>query len=298
MIFNNNIIHFNRIELFNENIAKNPEQLEAVRNIALGPRTDAIYIVFGPPGTGKTTTLVEAIMQLLKRPGSKILITAPSNTACDEIALRLLKAMHQNNLYSHECSLLRLYARLYDNRRDDIPEELTMHSNMFGLHFYPSIEQLLEYRVLICTLTIVANMAEHGLGPESGYTHIFIDEAAACAEVEALMGFTQLVQPQTAVIIAGDHKQLGPVIKSTKAEQLGLGVSLLERLLDRPCYQVDPDTGLYNRTIQTRLRYNFRSHPDILMLYNSLYYKHTLQSRANNGKTFLNNNYLSQLLII
>lgn len=273
-----------RIDLFNKSINNNPEQLQTVRNIAQGPRNDAIYIIFGPPGTGKTSTIVESIMQLLGRPNTKILVTAHSNTACDEVALRLIKVMKQYKFNSHNYFLLRLYAKSCDNRKDDISEELIIHSNLFDSHFYPSIETLQQYRILICTLTVVANMVEHKLN--AIYSHIFIDEVAACSEVEALMGFAKLVNDQTAIIIAGDHKQLGPVLKSKRAEQLGLGVSLMERLIERPCYKVDPDTGEYDRTIQTRLRYNFRSHPEILMLYNSLYYDHTLYSKTKIGKIF------------
>lgn len=74
----------------NKNIAKNNEQRVAVQNILNNSSMEAPYIVFGPPGTGKTITIVEAILQIKKfYSQSKILVCAPANDACDMLALKL-----------------------------------------------------------------------------------------------------------------------------------------------------------------------------------------------------------------
>ena len=72
------------IDLFNESIRENKEQLSAVFHILNGTSFPVPYIVFGPPGTGKTVTVVEAIKQVWNEmPRSRIVVAAPSNTAAD-----------------------------------------------------------------------------------------------------------------------------------------------------------------------------------------------------------------------
>ncbi|XP_061399349.1 uncharacterized protein LOC133335062 [Musca vetustissima] len=286
------------LKLFNKSIANNPEQLQAVRNIAEGPRNDATYIIFGPPGTGKTTTLVEAILQVLKRKDTKILVTASSNSACDEVALRLCRTLPQ--LEDMPRTIVRIYAQTSEARLENFDDLLLEHSNMYNnVHFYPDIDVLHEYRIVVCTMSVVAKLAtgkfgrkENGAGTQ--YTHLFIDEVAAATEVEALIPITSVVTPKSCLIIAGDHKQLGPIVKSKLAEQFNLGVSLMDRLLKRECYSVNTDTGDYDRSIQSRLRMNFRSHPAIVNLYSGMYYNHALEPMADMGNRFLTINTLKR----
>ncbi|XP_075170008.1 uncharacterized protein LOC142241985 [Haematobia irritans] len=270
------------LELYNKSIANNPEQLQAVQNIAMGPRNDATYIIFGPPGTGKTSTLVEAILQVLKRSTeTKILVTASSNSACDEIALRLCKILSKIDMAR---SIVRIYAQSNEARMETIDDLLLEHSNMYSVHFYPDVEILHEYRIVVCTMSVVGKLALGKFGrAENGgikYTHLFIDEVAASSEVETLIPITAILTPKSSLIISGDHKQLGAIVKSKRAEEFKLGHSLMERLLERECYHVNTDTGNYDRTIQTRLRLNFRSHPEIVNLYSGLYYNHSLEAAA------------------
>jgi helicase MOV-10 len=89
---------------FNPLVGKNLEQSQAVQNIVNGTSKPAPYLVFGPPGTGKTVTIVESIKQVWKlNENSHILATAPSNSAADLVAERILQSMPPSQV-------LRLYS--------------------------------------------------------------------------------------------------------------------------------------------------------------------------------------------
>ncbi len=82
-------------DIFDRLIAKNKEQLQAVQHILAGEYFPYPYILFGPPGTGKTTTLVESIKQVYnQKPDSTIIVAAPSNSATDVLAKTLMKNGH------------------------------------------------------------------------------------------------------------------------------------------------------------------------------------------------------------
>ncbi|XP_030386001.1 uncharacterized protein LOC115632864 isoform X2 [Scaptodrosophila lebanonensis] len=272
-----------KLQLANPLIASNPEQLQAVQQIALSEKLPGPYIIFGPPGTGKTATVCEAIYQLfVRRPETHILVLAGSNTACDEVALRLLRIIEKMpDTAPHP--LTRIFSVTCDRRIDNIDDLLLEHSNMYALHFYPDVQTIHEYRIVVCTLSLAGKLSTGGFAisdnGQSVFTHVFVDEAAASTESEVLMGITCTISSNTNIILSGDHKQLGPVLQSHRANEWGLSLSLMERLLQRECYQVAPD-GTYNVTLQTRLRRNFRSHPEIVALYNYLYYDNELMAHA------------------
>lgn len=183
--------------------------------------------------------------------------------------------------------MARIYPCSSEIRTESIDEELLEYSNMYNGHFYPDIDILHRYRIVVCTLSVVAKLATGKFGRSNNgktlYTHLIIDDVAASTEAEALVGITTVLTPNSCLIISGDNKQLRPILKSKRAEELGLGISLLDRLLERDCYRIDVNTGLYDRTIQTRLTRNYRSHPAIVNLYSGLYYNHSLESCANKG---------------
>lgn len=75
------------------------------------------------------------------------------------------------------------------------------------------------------------------------FSHIFIDEAGQATEPEVFVSIKMMTDPTTNVVLSGDPKQLGPVIRSGIARELGLEVSYLERLVARPPYELSVGTG-------------------------------------------------------
>ncbi|KAL9921358.1 mov10 RISC complex RNA helicase isoform 1-T2 [Glossina fuscipes fuscipes] len=271
------------LSLFNRSIFENPEQLQAVNRIVNYENLFAPYIIFGPPGTGKTTTVVETILQLyVRRLSTRILVTSSSNSACDTIASGICKNINRNILYRNQSNLLlRLFSgSALANGVNAIDPEVLKRSNCKGgSHYYPAIEDIRMYSIIVTTLCLVGKLVSGGIGAGGFFTHIFIDEAGACSEPEALVGIMDVKSPKCEIILSGDHKQLGPVFKSERAAELGLSKSLMERLLERKCYSLD-EWGNYDRTLQFRLNQNYRCHPKILGLFNHLYYDNKLQAKA------------------
>lgn len=103
-------------DLFDKSIYQNEEQLKAINHILAGTSKDYPYILFGPPGTGKTVAVAEAIKQVYTRiPGSTIIVTAQSNCAVDLMAERLVQHVPSSKvprlifpLWNPECSFPRI----------------------------------------------------------------------------------------------------------------------------------------------------------------------------------------------
>ncbi|KAH8280543.1 hypothetical protein KR018_009484, partial [Drosophila ironensis] len=271
----------------NESIATNAEQLAAVARIVAGPSTQGPYILVGPPGTGKTTTIVEAILQLrLQKPQSRILVTAGSNSACDTIAQKLCEYICSNVRVQEE--LARQVFPAMENQIIRLFSNSIFKSGLLGLsplvlknsncHDY-SYKHLnwLSYGITVATLIKVGTLLRD---EQEYFTHVFIDEAGAVTEPEALIAIAGIKQTDKChVILSGDHKQLGAVITNNSAATLGLRQSLMERLLRSDRYKLD-DNGNYDRSLQMRLRRNYRSHPEIVRLFNELYYQGELIAQA------------------
>lgn len=183
-------------------------------------------------------------------------------------------------------ALYRVYAQSVEKKIDTLNDDLKRSSNLAdNHHFYPNLKILQKYSIIIVTLTVAGKFIHGGIEP-GFFSHIIIDECAASTEPESLIPIIGLMSPSTKLILAGDPKQLGPVLENKIVENLGLGISLLERLLKRKCYDVDTNTGQYNKQIQIRLVQNYRTHPDILYLSNQLYYDNELKACASKGKIF------------
>ncbi|KAM4872954.1 helicase MOV-10 isoform 1-T2 [Thomomys bottae] len=267
-----------KLKLFDRSLESNPEQLQAMKHIVMGTTRPAPYIIFGPPGTGKTVTLVEAIKQVVKHlPKAHILACAPSNSGADLLCQRL--RVHLPS------SIYRLLAPSRDIRM--VPEDIKPCCNWDprkGEYVFPAKKQLQEYRVLITTL-ITASRLVSAQFPIDHFTHIFIDEAGHCMEPESLVAIAGLMEvketgnPGGQLVLAGDPRQLGPVLRSPLTQKYGLGYSLLERLLTyNTLYKKGPNG--YNPQFITKLLRNYRSHPTILDIPNRLYYEGELQACA------------------
>ncbi|KAH8992655.1 P-loop containing nucleoside triphosphate hydrolase protein [Lactarius akahatsu] len=233
------------LPLVNENIREDDQQLQAVISILQEPKGSVSFIIFGPPGTGKTSTLVESIMQLLRRDANfKILACTPSNAAADLLVERLAAAGLTVN------QLLRLNARSRDMK--SIPELVRTFS------VNRECEDLLAFRVVISTCSSAGLLQMENI-PAGHFSHILFSNK------------------DTNVILAGDPQQLGPVIKSSPASEAGLGKSYLERLIHIPqIYELDTQVG---KTI-VDLQRNRRSHGAIIAWPNRYLYKDRMHASA------------------
>ncbi|KAL9702500.1 hypothetical protein quinque_006018 [Culex quinquefasciatus] len=263
---------------FNPSLEGNVEQQTAVRNIVNRTAYPLPYILFGPPGTGKTTTLVEAIVQICTRhPSEHILVTAQSNAACDELAVRLLHYLAPKSIY-------RFYSRSIEKRLEELPEPLKQISNLAdGVFLWPPWETLYKTRVIVCSLTVCGRLVQGNMKPNH-FRHVFVDECGSASEPATLVALAGLVSKRrkipASVVLAGDPHQLGPVVRSELAEQMGLGMSMLERLMNLTVYQKDPESHKYNPQIITKLLRNFRSHETLLRFSNQRFYENELIALA------------------
>ncbi|KAG5282698.1 hypothetical protein AALO_G00058890, partial [Alosa alosa] len=253
------------LRLRDRKLESNSEQYSAVKSIVAGVSRPAPYLLFGPPGTGKTVTVVEAIKQLYDSPScSHILACAPSNSAADLLCEKILEHADQHQVY-------RLYASSRDPRF--IPLAVLECCNFHGDDIvFPSKEVLLEYKILVTTVVTAGRLVSGGLH-KGHFSHIFIDEAGHAPEPEVMIPVAGLLDPKSGqLVLAGDPKQLGPILRSPIAKKHGLELSLLERLMKHnPLYQKD-ETGHYNSRYVTKLLLNYRSHKSILKIPNDLFY--------------------------
>ncbi|KAF7701979.1 hypothetical protein HF521_001262 [Silurus meridionalis] len=243
-------------KFFNCNL--NPAQKEAVKRILSGQCRPTPYVLFGPPGTGKTITLIEAILQVYYRvPGSRVLVCTPSNSAADLICIRL----HESG-YLKDASMARVNATC--RMEEFIPEVLRQYC-----HAGEDVRHASFHRIVVSTCTSAGMFYQIGLRV-GHFTHVFLDEAGQATEPESLIPLGLVFEKTGQIVLAGDPKQLGPVVKSKLAESFGLGVSLLERLMANPLYSCT-EKG-YNPFLVTKLVYNYRSHEVLLELPSRLFY--------------------------
>jgi helicase MOV-10 len=166
---------------------------------------------------------------LLNKPNSRILACAPSNSAADIIADRLSKVLSTDQLF-------RYYAP--SRFKNQVPDRLLEYAYFKpGTETFsvPPMSQLRRFRVIVSTC--VSASMPYGIGMSRGhFSHIFVDEAGQATEPEVMIAVKTMCDRETNVVLSGDPRQLGPIIRSTFAQKLGLETSLLERLMDRPIY--------------------------------------------------------------
>lgn len=244
-----------------------------------------VAVVHGPPGTGKTTTLVEAIFETLRRE-SQVLVCAQSNMAVDWILEKLvdrginvlrignptrvndkmLSFTYERRFEAHpdypqlwsirkairELRQQRKHADSWHQKMDRLKSratelELRIRSSLFG-----------EARVIASTLTGAANRVLEG----EKYSTLFIDEAAQALEAACWIA----IRKAGRVILAGDHCQLPPTVKSIMALKGGLGKTLMERIVENK-----PETV-------TLLKMQYRMNEQIMKFSSEWFYNGMVES--------------------
>ena len=182
-------------------------------------------------------TIIEAIRQILDHdPASRILACAPSNAAADLITERL-SLLNERDLH-------RLMAPSRSSTAKFLPEDVRKFTriNEHGAFECPPREELEKYRVIVSTCSSAS--VPYGIGINPGhFTHIFVDEAGQATEAEVMIPIRACLGETSRVILSGDPKQLGPIVRSPIARQLGMGKSYLERLMENPLYDSVSERG-------------------------------------------------------
>lgn len=239
----------------NQNLARrlskcNDRQKQAIQNILEAKCHPKLYILFGPPGTGKSFTVVEIVVQIYHRnPAARVLVCASSNNCVDDLAYKIVATRQVDEI-------IRLSSMTHIRSLDAIPK-----------YFTKSSYEAERYRLVFATNMMASklkNLFDWILVDESGHAHI----------PESLLPIAK-VKSDGQVVLAGDPKQLGPVIKNHEAQRLGLGVSLLERMFKSKIYSRTKNG--YNPIFITKLIESYRCDPRILGLCNSLFYEGELK---------------------
>jgi superfamily I DNA and/or RNA helicase len=261
----------------------NCTQEDAVNKVL---RAKDVAIVHGPPGTGKTTTLVEAIYETLRRE-NQVLVCAQSNMAVDWISEKLVdRGVNVLRIGNPTRVNDKMLSFTYERRFEAHPDyemlwairkairELRANRKRGGDKYHQKMDRLKERatelevrinaqlfgeaRVIACTLVGSANRLLEG----QKFGTLFIDEAAQALEAACWIP----IRRASRVILAGDHCQLPPTIKSYAALKAGLGKTLMERIVDNK-----PE-------VVTLLKMQYRMNEEIMRFSSDWFYHNQVES--------------------
>lgn len=265
----------------------NASQEKAVNQVLCAKE---VAVVHGPPGTGKTTTLVEAVYETLHRE-NQVMVSAQSNTAVDWIAEKLvdrgipvlrignptrvndkmLAFTYERRFEAHSDypelwqirkTIREMTGRLRKSGREDrerLHNQLTkLRVRATGLEIRIDTELFTEARVIACTLVGAASRVLE----RKRFSSLFIDEAAQAIEAACWIAISQADR----VILAGDHCQLPPTIKCIEAARGGLGRTLLEKVV------------LHKPETVSLLKIQYRMHEDIMRFPSRWFYHDELEA--------------------
>ena len=261
----------------------NPTQEEAVNKVL---RAKDVAIVHGPPGTGKTTTLVEAIYETLRRE-NQVLVCAQSNMAVDWISEKLMdRGVNVLRIGNPTKVNDKMLSFTYERRFEAHPDydqlwairkairDLRAHRKRGDEKYHQKLERLKERateievrinaqlfdeaRVIACTLVGSASRLLDG----QKFGTLFIDEAAQALEAACWIPIRRVSR----VILAGDHCQLPPTVKSIAALKAGLGKTLMERIVENK-----PE-------VVTLLKRQYRMNEEIMRFSSNWFYGNQVES--------------------
>ena len=261
----------------------NKTQEDAVNKVL---RAKDVAIVHGPPGTGKTTTLVEAIYETLRRE-SQVLVCAQSNMAVDWISEKLVdRGINVLRIGNPTRVNDKMLSFTYERRFEAHPDyellwairkairDLRAHRKRGDEKYHQKLERLKERatelelrinaqlfgeaRVIACTLVGSANRLLEG----QKFGTLFIDEAAQALEAACWIPIRRVSR----VVLAGDHCQLPPTIKSFAALKAGLGKTLMERIVENK-----PE-------VVTLLKMQYRMNEEIMRFSSDWFYGNQVES--------------------
>lgn len=245
-----------------------------------------VAVVHGPPGTGKTTTLVEAIYETLRRE-NQVLVCAQSNMAVDWISEKLVdRGINVLRIGNPTRVNDKMLSFTYERRFEAHPDyemlwsirkairELRAHRKRGDEKYHQKIERLKERatelevrinaqlfgeaRVIACTLVGSANRLLEG----QKFGTLFIDEAAQALEAACWIPIRRVSR----VVLAGDHCQLPPTVKSIAALKGGLGKTLMERIVENK-----PE-------VVTLLKVQYRMNEEIMRFSSDWFYGNMVES--------------------
>ena len=303
--FNINVVKVQNLNNVEKSTSKlNDSQSKAVDKILLA---NELAIVHGPPGTGKTTTLIQAIKALIKQENQKILVVAPSNTAVDLLSEKLseeginvlrvgnparvsehlqrltLEAKMAEHDYLKETKRLKKQAMEFKNmahkyKKSFGKSERDQRKALFDeahkiMKEVGNTEQYIIDDIVSKTQVVTATLvgANHYTIRNLEYNTVVIDEAGQALEPACWIPILKAKK----VILAGDHCQLSPTIKSNEAAKAGLSETLLEK-----CIKLHPEAV-------TLLEEQYRMNENIMGYSSKVFYEDKLKAHHSVAKSLL-----------